>query len=61
MEGADLIAKSAYQRNPRRYAYALTRKGEALLPVLQEMCRWANAHSPGTWIPPESFMARKVG
>ncbi len=61
MEGADLVAKSAYQQNPRRYAYALTRKGEALLPVLQEMCRWANAHIPGTWIPPESFMALKVG
>ena len=60
MEGAGLVAKSAYQQNPRRHAYALTRKGEALLPVLQEMCRWANAYVPGTWTPPESFMSRKV-
>ena len=58
---AGLVTKAAYQENPRRFAYSLTRKGEALLPVLQEMSRWANAYIPGTWIPPESFMARKVG
>jgi DNA-binding HxlR family transcriptional regulator len=58
---ADLVAKTAYQQNPKRYAYSLTRKGEALLPVLQEMARWANAYIPGTWKPPESFMSRKIG
>jgi DNA-binding HxlR family transcriptional regulator len=60
MERAGLVTKTAYQQHPRRFDYALTRKGEALLPVLQEMCRWANAHAPGTWIPPKSFMSRKV-
>jgi len=35
--------------------------GEALLPVLQEMCRWANRHLPETWKPPDSFMRRKPG
>jgi DNA-binding HxlR family transcriptional regulator len=61
MEASGLVAKTAYQQHPKRFEYVLTRKGEALLPVLQEMCRWANAHMRGTWIPPKSFMARKVG
>lgn len=61
MESIGLVSKGAYQQNPPRYAYSLTPKGEALLPVLQAMCRWANAHIPGTWTPPESFMSRTVG
>lgn len=61
MEEAGLVTRSAYQKRPTRYEYALTRKGEALLPVLQEMCRWANAYIPGTWTPPASFMERKLG
>jgi DNA-binding HxlR family transcriptional regulator len=60
MECAGLVTKTAYQDRPTRFEYALTRKGEALLPILQEMCRWANAHIPETWTPPASFMARKV-
>lgn len=60
MESSGLVTKTAYQDHPPRFAYTLTRKGEALLPVLQAMCRWANAHMPGTWTPPASFMARKV-
>ena len=59
MEAAGLVTKSAYQQRPRRFEYKLTPKGEALLPVLQEICRWANVHIPGTWTPPESFMARR--
>ena len=60
MESAGLVTKAAYQQHPRRFEYALTRKGEALLPVLQAMCRWANVHLPGTWRPPKSFMSRRV-
>jgi DNA-binding HxlR family transcriptional regulator len=60
MEKAGLVTKAAYQPHPPRFEYSLTVKGEALLPLLQEMCRWANAHVPGTWIPPTSFMTRKV-
>jgi len=60
MEAAGFIARTAYQLHPRRFEYALTRKGEALLPVLQEISRWANTYLPGTWTPPESFMARKL-
>ena len=61
MESTGLVTRAVYQKHPPRYEYTLTRKGETLLPVLQEMCRWANAHIPGTWTPPESFMTRKVG
>ena len=56
MESMKLLSRTAYQTNPPRYAYTLTRRGEALLPVLQSMCRWANNEFPTTWTPPESFM-----
>lgn len=59
LEGAGLVAKRPYQSNPPRFEYGLTDEGRALLPVVQAMCRWANAHIPGTWTPPESFMAAR--
>ena len=61
MEAAGLVARTAYQQPPPRFEYVLTPKGEGLLPVLQEICRWANRFMPETWVPPESFMARKPG
>ncbi len=60
MEALDLVSKTPYQSNPPRYAYTLTHRGETLLPVLQSMCQWANAEFPDTWIPPKSFMERRV-
>lgn len=60
MLDAGLVTRTAYQLHPKRFEYALTRKGESLLPVLQSMCRWANTHLRGTWTPPDSFMKRKV-
>jgi len=57
MEAHGLVRKEPYQERPRRNEYHLTAKGTGLLPVLQAMCRWGNAHIPDTWIPPESFMA----
>ncbi|MDX1489184.1 MAG: helix-turn-helix domain-containing protein [Acidiferrobacterales bacterium] len=56
MEEAGLVERKAYQRNPARFEYLLTERGHALLPVLQEMCRWANAHIGDTWTPPGWFM-----
>lgn len=55
-----VIEAIAYQDNPPRYEYRLTPMGEAMLPILQEVCRWANRFLPETWPAPESFMARKV-
>ncbi len=60
MEEAGLIARTPYQRRPTRDEYALTGMGEALLPVLQEMCLWANGHFRDTWTPPASFMERRI-
>ena len=61
MERDGLVERKPYQSRPLRHAYALTAKGEALLPVLQQLCIWGNAHLPGTWTPPESFMRRQPG
>lgn len=50
----------AYQDNPARYEYRLTEAGEAMLPILQEVCRWANRFRPETWPAPEAFLQRRV-
>ena len=56
MEATGLVERRAYQLKPQRFEYILTERGRALLPVLQEMCLWANQHIRDTWVPPESFM-----
>ncbi len=60
MEQDGLVKKAAYQTNPVRFEYALTKKGTALHPMLQDMCRWANEYEPQTWTPPKRFMRRRV-
>ncbi len=52
LEEAGVITKKTYQTRPRRYRYELTKKGEALRPVLMSMIHWANDHIPGTVRPP---------
>jgi DNA-binding HxlR family transcriptional regulator len=56
LEAAGLVTRSPYQQRPPRYDYILTDQGQALLPIMREMCRWANRVNPDTWIPPDSFM-----
>ena len=60
LEQTGLVEKKPYQMRPPRYEYLMTKKGEALLPVLQAMCIWANQFIPETWVPPESFMSRTI-
>jgi DNA-binding HxlR family transcriptional regulator len=48
LEDASLIAKSAYQEHPVRYAYSLTEKGKELRDVLGAFVRWGKKHIPGT-------------
>jgi DNA-binding HxlR family transcriptional regulator len=55
-----VVEARAYQDNPTRYEYRLTPMGEAMLPILQEVCRWASRFLPETWPAPEAFMARKT-
>jgi len=61
LAAAGVIEARPYQNNPPRYEYRLTEMGEAMLPILQEVCRWANRFMPETWPAPESFMRRQVG
>jgi len=56
IERAGLATRMAYHERPTRYEYELTEKGRDMLPVLQEMSRWANKHFPETFTPPDSFM-----
>jgi DNA-binding HxlR family transcriptional regulator len=48
LEGAGLIAKSAYQEHPIRYEYGLTEKGRALSEVLGAFARWGRKYIAGT-------------
>lgn len=61
MEADGLVVRRSYQERPKRYEYVLTEKGEALLPVLQDICRWANRYVPDTWTPPDHFMRKRAG
>jgi DNA-binding HxlR family transcriptional regulator len=61
LERYGLISKSAYQDNPVRYQYALTRKGADLLPILQELAAWAARHIPDRWGSPQWFDRGKPG
>ena|SRR5579863_4208451 len=62
LEEAGLIAKSAYQEHPVRYAYGLTEKGRELREILGAFVRWGLKHIPGTLVlksPPPSVRAQK--
>jgi DNA-binding HxlR family transcriptional regulator len=48
LEEAGLIASSAYQERPVRYAYTLTEKGSALGDILLAIVQWGKKHIPGT-------------
>jgi DNA-binding HxlR family transcriptional regulator len=61
MEADGLVSAHLYQRRPKRYAYKLTPKGAALMPVLQALSAWGQAHLPDRWVAPEKFMALKPG
>jgi DNA-binding HxlR family transcriptional regulator len=59
MEADGLIASDLYERRPKRYAYRLTPKGAALMPVLQAISRYGCGELPNRWTPPERFMRLK--
>ena len=60
MEAGGLIEKRPYQQYPVRLEYKLSKKGAALLPVLQDICRWAARHSPAAGPAPKGLMRRKA-
>lgn len=44
LEEAGLISKTEYNEYPPRTEYSLTAKGEELVPVFDQMARWAEKH-----------------
>jgi DNA-binding HxlR family transcriptional regulator len=41
LEEEGIISKTAYQKNPVRYEYFLTKKGSQLAPLMKAMIDWA--------------------
>jgi DNA-binding HxlR family transcriptional regulator len=60
LEADGLVQRQLYCPRPKRYEYALSAAGEALLPVLQAMCNWGAAHIDGSWPCPPEFMKRRL-
>ena len=56
LEEHGIIIKDLYQKTPPRYEYCLTRRGQALRPILMELIRWGNTHIEGTLVPPRKFL-----
>lgn len=48
LQASGLIRRRAYQRNPIRYEYVLTKKGKALEPILEAIVAWGQRQYPGT-------------
>jgi DNA-binding HxlR family transcriptional regulator len=44
--GAGLISRTVDEGPPLSVAYALTERGRALIPALEELARWASEHLP---------------
>ncbi len=55
LEAAGLIVQSQARKGATRGTYALTAKGAALIPVVQELARWGEANIAERWTPPERF------
>jgi DNA-binding HxlR family transcriptional regulator len=60
LEAYGLITKRAYQHNPQRFEYHLTRRGADFLPILQQLALWAREHIPDRWSLPDWFAEGKA-
>ncbi len=52
LEVSGLVIRRAYQHNPVRYEYGLTKRGEGLRPVLKTLIVWGQKQFPGTRVFP---------
>lgn len=50
-----IIVEKSSRHGARRGAYALTKKGAALVPTIQELARWGEAHIADRWKAPDRF------
>lgn len=44
LEADGLIRRKAYPQIPPKVEYSLSEKGKSLIPILEEMCCWGEAH-----------------
>ena len=45
LHAAGIVTRTVYAEVPPRVEYALTEKGESLIPLLQSICLWAQDNS----------------
>ena len=46
LEAAGIVERRFYEEHPPRAEYLLTRKGEALRPILRDLREWGERHAP---------------
>ncbi len=56
-----VLERTAYQERPRRFAYHLTEKGAALLPVIAHLLWWGDRYYPEPAGPPRLLQHRGCG
>jgi len=44
LEGSGLITRKVYPQVPPKVEYSLTKKGESLIPILDQLCEWGSEH-----------------
>lgn len=44
MEADDLIIRKEYPQVPPKVEYSLSEKGKSLIPIIDAMCDWGEAH-----------------
>ena len=59
LEKEGLVKKRAYQNNPPRYEYHLTKKGRALYPLLIEIMKWSANYLPHAFKAPKKILEGK--
>ena len=46
LERDGLLARHEYPQVPPKVEYSLTEKGQSIMPILQEICKWGHEHIP---------------
>lgn len=44
LEADDLIVRKEYPQVPPKVEYYLSKRGESLMPILEELCKWGGKH-----------------
>ncbi len=57
LEDHAVITRKVYAEVPPRVEYALTERGEALLPIIESMLEWGGTHLPPRPVPESAAQA----